>query len=83
MTNGSTLLRRYIDLMERLDIPVLVQVTAYVGIDQQPGASTVIPASMTLEIDSALDRDAMTAAIKAQIQAMTGYEPARFTWRAA
>lgn len=82
MTDTTCLLRRYIDLIEGLDRTVFVTVEAYVGIDQCPGASAAIPATLRLEVDSDLDRDAMTAAIKGQIQALTGYEPARFKWRA-
>lgn len=81
MTHASGLLRRYIDLIEDMDRTVLVTVEAYVGIDQRPGASAAIPATLRLEVDFDLSRDAMTATIKDQIQAVTGYEPDRFTWR--
>lgn len=81
MTDTTGLLRRYIDLIEGLDRTVLVTVEAYVGINQRPGASAAIPATLRLEVDSDLGREAMTAAIKDQIRAVTGYEPGRFTWQ--
>lgn len=83
MTDVTTLLRRYINLLEGIDWTVSVTIETYVGIEQQPGDSATIPAHLTMEVDSGLSRDEMTAAIKAQIQVVTGYEPARFTWRPA
>ena len=81
MTDVTTLLHRYMNLIEGIDRTVSVTIEAYVGIEQQPGDSATIPANLTMEVDSGLSRDEMTAAIKAQIQIVTGYEPARFKWR--
>ncbi len=81
MTDESVLLRRYMKLLEGTDVTVSVTIGSYVGMEQQPGVSDAIPALLTLAVDSDLSRDEITAEIKAQIQATTGYEPAQFTWR--
>ncbi|MFN3675988.1 MAG: hypothetical protein ACK4TC_08405 [Sphingomonas pseudosanguinis] len=81
MKDVSTLLRHYISLFEGIDATISVQIEAYVAMEQAPGTSDAIPATLTLLVDSDLSEDEMTADIKAQIQAVTGYEPARFTWR--
>ena len=81
METTSAILRRYIDLLEQETTGVAVSVERYVGIDQPPAADSPFPTDFTFEVDRDEKRDTVTQMIKAEIQASTGYEPAKFVWR--
>ena len=81
METTSAILRRYIDLLEHETTGVVVSVERYVGIDQPPAADSPFLADFTFEVDRGEKPDAVTQMVKAEIQASTGYEPAKFSWR--
>ena len=81
METTSAILRRYIDLFESETTGVAVSVERYVGIDQAPAPDSPFPADFTFEVDRSEKPDAVTEMIKAEIEASTGYEPAKFSWR--
>lgn len=78
--NHADEMRRYINLIESQAETVSVAVERYVGIGAKPADASPFPATFTFEVVSA-DEDTITAAIKAEIQKLTGYEPASFRWR--
>lgn len=80
MEPASALLRRYIDLLESRTVAVRVTIERYVGIDQIPVDGSPFPASFTLQANPTYDSDAISEAIKTEIQTITGYEPAKFKW---
>jgi hypothetical protein len=80
MESNTTLLRRYIDLFESCTVAVKVTIERYVGIDQTPSDGSPFPASFTFQANPAYNGDAISRAIRAEVQTATGYEPAKFKW---
>lgn len=76
-------MRKLIDLFESEDCRVVVTIESYVGVADDQLGLPPFPAALTVEIESDLDQDQATLAIKEVIQASTGYEPARFSWHPA
>lgn len=78
LRNHAAEIRRYINLIESQTVSVSVE--KYIGVGAQPADASPFPATFNFEVAPA-DKDAITAAIKAEIQNVTGYEPASFRWR--
>jgi hypothetical protein len=81
MTDSADMMRRYMMLCEALPMDVHVTVGAYIGISDDLMGLPPFPSVLRLTVDGSLTRDAATKAIEAEIQAATGYDPRRFTWR--
>lgn len=82
MTNTITTMRRHMALFEEGEVQkVSVRVGGYVDPHGTITDAEPVPQKFYFEYARDLDRDTITAAIKADILAATGYEPTKFKWR--
>lgn len=81
MTNGIETLRRHIALFEQKRKRVSVRISDYVDVHDTLPDADPIPTKFYFDYDAELDPTAITAAVKADVRAVTGYEPLRFRWR--